>query len=58
VINYWDGEGPLLPEGTEEFIPGAFNRNYALKQAELAVHDAEVQLKAAQRTLRRERERA
>jgi len=58
-INYWDGGGPLLPEGTPEFgAPGTFNRWYAVGQAEMVVHNARVALEAAERTLKIEREKA
>jgi hypothetical protein len=58
VIFAYDRTGPLLPEGTPELVPGAFNRWYPVKQAEAAVHNAHVALDAAQRTLRYEREKA
>lgn len=58
MIFAYDSDGPLLPEGTPELVPGAFNRWYPVAQAEMAVHNAQAALDAAQRTLRYEREKA
>lgn len=62
MINYWDEDvdvdGPLLPEGTPELVPGAFNRWYPVRQAEMSVHNAQVALDAALRNLEIEREKA